>query len=188
PPAPPPTARSCLIQRKKFLYHYKNVRWAKGRHETYMCYVVKRRESAQTSSLDFGFLRNTARAHAEVVFLDYIRDWPLDPGLTYRLTWFSSWSPCWDCAARVVDFLRARPNVRLRLFIARLYYCSEGTRQPEGLRRLRQAGVGLGIMTYKDYFYCWNNFVANKEKSFKAWEGLHENAVRLSRLLRRILE
>lgn len=40
---------------------------------------------------------------------------------------------------------------------------------------------------FKDYFYCWNTFVENREKTFKAWEGLHENSVRLSRQLRRIL-
>lgn len=38
-----------------------------------------------------------------------------------------------------------------------------------------------------DYFYCWNTFVENREKTFEAWEGLHENSVHLSRKLRRIL-
>lgn len=42
-------------------------------------------------------------------------------------------------------------------------------------------------MPYTDYFYCWNTFVENREKTFKAWEGLHENSVHLSRKLRRIL-
>lgn len=49
---------SLLMKQKKFLYHFKNVRWAKGRHETYLCYVVKRRDSATSFSLDFGHLRN----------------------------------------------------------------------------------------------------------------------------------
>ena len=40
---------------------------------------------------------------------------------------------------------------------------------------------------FEDYFYCWNTFVENRERSFKAWEGLHENSVRLTRQLRRIL-
>lgn len=40
---------------------------------------------------------------------------------------------------------------------------------------------------YIDYFYCWNTFVENREKTFEAWEGLHENSVHLSRKLRRIL-
>lgn len=46
------------MKRRKFLYHFKNVRWARGRHETYLCYVVKRRDSATSFSLDFGHLRN----------------------------------------------------------------------------------------------------------------------------------
>lgn len=49
---------SLLMKQRKFLYHFKNVRWAKGRHETYLCYVVKRRDSATSFSLDFGHLRN----------------------------------------------------------------------------------------------------------------------------------
>ncbi|XP_072334718.1 single-stranded DNA cytosine deaminase isoform X1 [Scyliorhinus torazame] len=179
---------SCLMVKKKFLYHFKNARWAKGRHETYICYIVKRRDSDTSSSLDFGFLRNKPGVHAEMVFLHLLTGWDLNPERTYRLTWFSSWSPCYECALRVVEFLRARPNLRLRLFVARLYYCGDKTLQPEGLRRLQQAGVSLWIMTYKDYFYCWNTFVATKDKGFKAWEGLHENSVRLSRLLRRILQ
>lgn len=54
----PPLTHSLLMKRRKFLYHFKNVRWAKGRHETYLCYVVKRRDSATSFSLDFGHLRN----------------------------------------------------------------------------------------------------------------------------------
>lgn len=42
-------------------------------------------------------------------------------------------------------------------------------------------------LPFTDYFYCWNTFVENRERTFRAWEGLHENSVRLSRQLRRIL-
>lgn len=49
---------SLLMKRKLFLYNFKNLRWAKGRRETYLCYVVKRRDSATSCSLDFGYLRN----------------------------------------------------------------------------------------------------------------------------------
>uniref|UniRef100_H2ZTU8 Uncharacterized protein n=1 Tax=Latimeria chalumnae TaxID=7897 RepID=H2ZTU8_LATCH len=42
-------------------------------------------------------------------------------------------------------------------------------------------------LCFKDYFYCWNTFVENRDVTFKAWEGLHENSVRLSRKLKRIL-
>ncbi|KAM6162663.1 single-stranded DNA cytosine deaminase [Erethizon dorsatum] len=183
---PPPT-HSLLMKQRKFLYHFKNVRWAKGRHETYLCYVVKRRDSATSFSLDFGHLRNKSGCHVELLFLRYISDWDLDPGRCYRVTWFTSWSPCYDCARHVADFLRGNPNLSLRIFTARLYFCEDRKAEPEGLRRLHRAGVQIAIMTFKDYFYCWNTFVENHEKTFKAWEGLHENSVRLSRQLRRIL-
>ncbi|XP_004752557.1 single-stranded DNA cytosine deaminase [Mustela nigripes] len=181
------TMDSLLMKQRKFLYHFKNVRWAKGRHETYLCYVVKRRDSATSFSLDFGHLRNKSGCHVELLFLRYISDWDLDPGRCYRVTWFTSWSPCYDCARHVADFLRGYPNLSLRIFTARLYFCEDRKAEPEGLRRLHRAGVQIAIMTFKDYFYCWNTFVENREKTFKAWEGLHENSVRLSRQLRRIL-
>lgn len=57
---------SVLLPRKKFLYHYKNVRWAKGRHETYLCFVVKRRVGPDTLTFDFGHLRNRNGCHVEV--------------------------------------------------------------------------------------------------------------------------
>ncbi|XP_060046810.1 uncharacterized protein LOC103126722 [Erinaceus europaeus] len=178
---------SLLLKKKTFLYHFKNVRWARGRHETYLCYVVKRRDSATSFSLDFGHLRNKSGCHVELLFLRYISDWDLDPGRCYRVTWFTSWSPCYDCARHVAEFLRGNPNLSLRIFTARLYFCEDYKAEPEGLRRLHRAGVQIAIMTFKDYFYCWNTFVENRERIFKAWEGLHENSVRLSRQLRRIL-
>nr|5W1C_A Chain A, MBP fused activation-induced cytidine deaminase [synthetic construct]5W1C_B Chain B, MBP fused activation-induced cytidine deaminase [synthetic construct] len=171
-----------------FTYQFKNVRWAKGRRETYLCYVVKRRDSATSESLDFGYLRNKNGCHVALLFLRYISDWDLDPGRCYRVTWFTSWSPCYDCARHVADFLRGNPNLSLRIFTARLYFCEDRKAEPEGLRRLAEAGVQIAIMTYKDYEYCWNTFVENHERTFKAWEGLHENSVRLSRQLRRILQ
>uniref|UniRef100_A0A7N9CVU9 Activation induced cytidine deaminase n=1 Tax=Macaca fascicularis TaxID=9541 RepID=A0A7N9CVU9_MACFA len=140
---------SLLMNRRKFLYHFKNVRWAKGRHETYLCYVVKRRDSATSFSLDFGHLRNKSGCHVELLFLRYISDWDLDPGRCYRVTWFTSWSPCYDCARHVADFLRGNPNLSLRIFTARLYFCEDRKAEPEGLRRLHRAGVQIAIMTFK---------------------------------------
>ncbi|KFO22057.1 Activation-induced cytidine deaminase, partial [Fukomys damarensis] len=200
---------SLLMKQRKFLYHFKNVRWAKGRHETYLCYVVKRRDSATSFSLDFGHLRNKVlasqapRVSTAPSPLDTALGVPQgpytmaspsankncppislpspSPGITRRA------SPCYDCARHVADFLRGNPNLSLRIFTARLYFCEDRKAEPEGLRRLHRAGVQIAIMTFKDYFYCWNTFVENRERTFQAWEGLHENSVRLSRQLRRIL-
>ncbi|XP_073408834.1 C-_U-editing enzyme APOBEC-1 [Dendrobates tinctorius] len=139
--------------------------------------------------MDFGYLRNRINCHAEILFLRYLSIWlGPDPNRAFRITWFSSWSPCCDCARRTAEFLRNHPNLTLRIFSARLYFCEEQNAEPEGLRRLQRAGVRLAVMSYKDYFYCWNTFVETREQRFEAWDGLHENSVRLSRKLRRILE
>lgn len=41
---------------------------------------------------------------------------------------------------------------------------------------------------FPDYFYCWQKFVDCKKSNFKAWEELHQNSVRLTRKLNRILQ
>ncbi|XP_026795769.1 single-stranded DNA cytosine deaminase isoform X2 [Pangasianodon hypophthalmus] len=136
-----------LLTQRKFMYHYKNVRWARGRNETYLCFVVKKRNSPDSLSFDFGHLRNRSGCHVEM------------------------------------------PNLRLRIFVSRLYFCDrEDSQEREGLRCLQRAGVQVTVMTYKDYFYCWQTFVARKERAFKAWDGLHQNSIRLSRKLQRILQ
>lgn len=43
-------------------------------------------------------------------------------------------------------------------------------------------------LSFTDFFYCWQTFVARDQSKFKAWEGLHQNSVRLSRKLNRILQ
>lgn len=42
------------------------------------------------------------------------------------------------------------PNLRLRIFVSRLYFCDEeDSQEREGLRCLQRAGVQVSIMTYK---------------------------------------
>lgn len=41
---------------------------------------------------------------------------------------------------------------------------------------------------FSDFFYCWQTFVDCKKSNFKAWEELHQNSVRLTRKLNRILQ
>ncbi|XP_077383808.1 single-stranded DNA cytosine deaminase [Festucalex cinctus] len=189
---------SVLLPQKKFIYHYKNVRWAKGRHETYLCFVVKRRVGPDTLTFDFGHLRNRNGCHVELLFLRYLG--ALCPGvwgsgeagqrrLSYSITWFCSWSPCAKCSTALSQFLSGMPNLRLRIFVARLYYCDmEDSQEREGLRLLQKTGVQVTVMSYKDYYYCWQTFVDRKKSQFKAWDGLHQNSVRLSRKLNRILQ
>uniref|UniRef100_A0A3B4U650 Activation-induced cytidine deaminase n=1 Tax=Seriola dumerili TaxID=41447 RepID=A0A3B4U650_SERDU len=177
---------SVLLPRKKFIFHYKNVRWARGRNETYLCFVVKRRVGPDSLTFDFGHLRNRNGCHVEMLFLRYLG--ALCPGL-YSITWFCSWSPCANCSIRLAQFLSQMPNLRLRIFVSRLYFCDmEDSRERDGLRMLKKAGVQITVMTYKDFFYCWQTFVARKQSNFKAWDELHQNSVRLARKLHRILQ
>lgn len=46
----------------------------------------------------------------------------------------------------------------------------------------------LESVLFLDYFYCWQTFVARRERRFKAWDGLQQNSVRLVRKLNRILQ
>uniref|UniRef100_A0A3Q1FPG1 Activation-induced cytidine deaminase n=1 Tax=Acanthochromis polyacanthus TaxID=80966 RepID=A0A3Q1FPG1_9TELE len=168
----------------KFIYHYKNLRWARGRCETYLCFVIKKRAGPDSLSFDFGHLRNRNRCHVELLFLRYLGN-----RTSYSITWFCSWSPCADCSFRLAQFLHQTPNLRLRIFVARLYFCDmEDSREREGLRLLKKAGVHITVMSYKDYFYCWQTFVARNQSKFKPWDGLHQNSVRLARKLNRILQ
>lgn len=47
---------------------------------------------------------------------------------------------------------------------------------------------GFMVFFSPDYFYCWQKFVDCKKSNFKAWEELHQNSVRLTRKLNRILQ
>lgn len=73
-----------------------------------------------------------------------------DKRLSYSITWFCSWSPCVNCSIRLSQFLSRMPNLRLRIFVSRLYFCDmEDSREREGLRMLTKAGVQISVMSYK---------------------------------------
>lgn len=71
----------------------------------------------------------------------------LSPGEKCRVTWYTSWSPCFECVDEVVEFLRSHRNVELSIFAARLYH-SKRWEYRQGLRKLLDAGVQLAIMSY----------------------------------------
>lgn len=73
------------MTQKKFIFNYKNVRWARGRHDTYLCFVVKRRTGPDSLSFDFGHLRNRSGCHVEVRqrWTDNVKRWNIKV-LLYR--------------------------------------------------------------------------------------------------------
>lgn len=109
--------------------------------------------------------------HVEMLFLRYIAAWDLDPGRCYRITWFTSWSPCYDCAQHIANFLRSYPNLTLRIFMARLYFCEDRKAEPEGLRRLHKAGAQIAMMTFKGE-------LCRQERDYGELRGLRETQER----------
>ncbi|XP_064224409.1 DNA dC-_dU-editing enzyme APOBEC-3C isoform X2 [Aotus nancymaae] len=147
-----------------FYFHFRNLRKAYGRNETWLCFTVE-----------------------EMCFLSWFCHNMLSPNKDYEVTWYASWSPCPECAGQVAEFLARHRNVRLTIFTARLYYFwNPGFQQ--GLRRLSQEGASVLIMGYEDFEYCWEIFVYNNGQTFKPWKRLQDNSLSLDRTLQEILQ
>lgn len=69
----------------------------------------------------------------------------MSPNASYHVTWYISWSPCFECAEVVERFLHENRNVSLRVAAARLYLCDQDDEQ--GLRDLCAAGAELDAMS-----------------------------------------
>ncbi|EQB77188.1 hypothetical protein CB1_000240014 [Camelus ferus] len=170
-----------------FSFHFKNLMFASGRNCTYLCYQVKRKEHCSPVFPDKGVFQNEVNTpcHAELCFLSWFNK-RLSPDECYHITWFMSWSPCFACTEQVAKFLEKNRNVRLSIFAARLYYFWQPAVQ-QGLRRLHGVGACVGIMSYQDFKYCWENFVYNQRMPFKPWEKQCENSKILVTKLEEIL-
>ncbi|XP_045690727.1 DNA dC-_dU-editing enzyme APOBEC-3G-like [Phyllostomus hastatus] len=124
--------------------------------------------------------------HAEQRFLSWFYDTILSARADYRVTWYMSWSPCFECAEEVVSFLGEHENVSLSISASRLYKRDDQGQQ-EGLRLLDQAGAEVAMMSPEDFEYCWDNFVDNRGMSFWYWKGIRRNYHALDDELKEIL-
>lgn len=90
--------------------------------------------------------------HTEICFLNWFKAQKaflaknLSHDEKYHITWFMSWSPCFNCARRVVEFLSEHRHVELSIVAARIYY-SNGSQYQQGLRSLESAGAHVAIMS-----------------------------------------
>lgn len=155
-----------------FKFQFKNVEYSSGRNKTFLCYLV-----AQGDSVD-GMLRGYLEdehsgGHAEEAFFMQILPYN-DPALKCTITWYVSSSPCAACAAKLVEVLKDRKNMKLNIFASRLFEWEEPEIQ-DGLRSLVAAGCKLRVMKPLDFNYVWDTFVENEELPFTPWEDCKES-------------
>ncbi|XP_014396467.1 PREDICTED: DNA dC-_dU-editing enzyme APOBEC-3D-like [Myotis brandtii] len=193
---------------KCFYFHFKNCPDHGGRNGCYLCYEVKRTQRGLPLDVGTGVFENEPRGslsplrlsqfypkkpkHTEICFLNWFKTQPaflaqnLSREEKYHVTWFMSWSPCFQCARQVVEFLKDHEYVQLSIFVARLYYSSRPEYQ-QGLRSLQGAGAQVAIMTPDDFAYCRKVFVHDPHKPFRYWKGIYINSCSLSKTLEDIL-
>uniref|UniRef100_A0A8C8YRS1 CMP/dCMP-type deaminase domain-containing protein n=1 Tax=Prolemur simus TaxID=1328070 RepID=A0A8C8YRS1_PROSS len=140
------------MYQKTFYYHFNNRPILSYRNDTWLCFEVEtNKDSNSPVPLCSGVFRNQGDSktpcHAEDCFLTWFQDM-LSSDQDYQVTWYTSWSPCPECAGLVADFLATHTNVSLTIFAARLYYGQDPDYQ-QGLRRLNKEGAKVHIMNYK---------------------------------------
>uniref|UniRef100_A0A8C5LE91 C->U-editing enzyme APOBEC-1 n=1 Tax=Jaculus jaculus TaxID=51337 RepID=A0A8C5LE91_JACJA len=84
------------------------------------------------------------------------------------ITWFLSWSPCWECCKAIREFLSQHQNVTLLIYVSRLFQHMDPQNR-QGLRDLVNSGVTIQIMTDPEYCYCWRNFVNYSPEQSAHW-------------------
>ncbi|XP_004438714.1 PREDICTED: C-_U-editing enzyme APOBEC-1 [Ceratotherium simum simum] len=102
--------------------------------------------------------KNTTK-HVEINFIEkFTSERHFSPPVSCSITWFLSWSPCWECARAVREFLSQHPAVTLVIYVARLFHHMDQQNR-HGLRDLINSGVTIQIMRLSEYEHCWRNFV-----------------------------
>ncbi|XP_036180961.1 DNA dC-_dU-editing enzyme APOBEC-3C-like [Myotis myotis] len=179
-----------------FYFHFTNCPDHGGRNGCYLCYQVKGTQRGFPLDVGTGVFENEfypkKPKHTEICFLNWFKTQQaflaqnLSHEEKYHVTWFMSWSPCFQCARHVVEFLKDHKYVQLSIFVARLYYPRRPQYQ-QGLRSLQGAGAQVAIMTPDDFAYCRNIFVDDPHKPFRYWKGIYINSCSLSKTLEDIL-
>ncbi|XP_021072666.2 DNA dC-_dU-editing enzyme APOBEC-3 isoform X1 [Mus pahari] len=166
-----------LISREKFDFHFKNLCYAKDRKDTFLCYEVTRKDCDSPNSLCHGVFKNKGNTHAEICFLYWFHDKVLKVlslREEFKVTWYMSWSPCFECAEQVARFLATHHNLSLAIFSSRLYNIRD-PKTGQGLCRLVQEGAQVAAMGLPEFEKCWKKFVDNDGQPFMPWKRLCTN-------------
>ncbi|KAG5837836.1 C-_U-editing enzyme APOBEC-2-like [Anguilla rostrata] len=155
-----------------FKFQFRNVEYSSGRGKIFLCYMV------DSEGNDSRGLRGCLEAehlgpHPEEAFFQRVLP-EYDPKVKYLVTWYVSSSPCTECAAKLIEILRARPTLRLVIYCSRVFLWEEPEIQ-QALRALAGAGCKLRMMKPADFLYIWDAYVENEGKALDLWEDCQDN-------------
>ncbi|XP_067863426.1 C-_U-editing enzyme APOBEC-2a [Heptranchias perlo] len=168
-----------------FKFQFKNVEYSSGRNKTFLCYLVE--EQGTECKRSEGYVEDEhSSKHAEEAFFTAVFQ-TCDGNLSYSIIWYVSSSPCAICASKIAEYLNKCPNVKLTIFMARLFMWEEPEIQ-QGLRQLKAAGCRLRVMKTSEYNYCWNTYVENEGETFAPWEDLQDSSMFYEEKLHEIVQ
>ncbi|MGH0187536.1 UNVERIFIED_CONTAM: hypothetical protein FKN15_039765 [Acipenser sinensis] len=100
-----------------FTFQFENLQRAKRRNETWLC----QSRSVKGGEVALQVFKNEGSEHAEEICLRVNED-KIQGSDQYEITWYLSWSSSERCAPQIIDFVKERPNVKLNIFVSRLFH------------------------------------------------------------------
>ncbi|KAK6468578.1 DNA dC-_dU-editing enzyme APOBEC-3C-like [Huso huso] len=165
-----------------FTFQFENLQRAKRRNETWLC----QSRSVNGGEAALQVFNNEGSEHADEICLRE-NEAAIQGADQYEITWYMSWSSSERCAPQIIDFVQKHPNVKLNIFVSRLYY-QDSEPHREGLRALSQhERIGLKVMTLTDFQDCFDRFVG-EGNGFQNWEDLAGNSARYAAILKEITQ
>ncbi|XP_006875523.1 PREDICTED: c-_U-editing enzyme APOBEC-1 [Chrysochloris asiatica] len=102
---------------------------------------------------------NTTK-HVEINFIEkFTSERNFSSSVSCCITWFLSWSPCWECCKAIKEFLSQHSNVTLVMYVARIFHHMDPQNRQELRDLVITSGVTVQIMRGPEYDHCWRNFV-----------------------------
>ncbi|XP_061403145.1 single-stranded DNA cytosine deaminase-like [Lethenteron reissneri] len=137
------------------------------RSKSHICYVIFELKRQNSRVRFWGYAVNKPRSeadlgyHAEIFCIKKVKEYLLENPGKYTINWYSSWSPCANCAEKILNWYNKKlmgKGHTLKIWACKLYF-ENIKRNQIGLWNLRNNGVGLAIMLGEHYQWCWNNYI-----------------------------
>ncbi|KAK6468573.1 DNA dC-_dU-editing enzyme APOBEC-3F-like, partial [Huso huso] len=168
------------ISKDVFTFQFENLQLATGRNETLLCQI----RSVNGGEAALQVFKNEDSGHAEEICLQ-ANEHEIQGVDQSEITWFLSWSSCERCAPQIIEFVEQHPNVKLNIFVSRLFH-HQSSPHKQGLRALSEhERIGLKVMTLTDFQHCFDHFVG-EGNGIQSWADLAGNSARYAAILKEI--